>query len=375
MEFSLLPIDCHDRWNAFVAESPLGDVLQTVEWGEVKRPSGWEALHAAVESEGRLTAAALILKRKISPLGPSVFYCPRGPVLDYGDRETLTTLLQGIRRLARRHRAILLKIDPPVESGHEDVVRTLHQEGFRESPDSQGGFGGTQPRSVMKLDLSKSEEELLAAMKPKTRYNLRLAQRKGVEIVEGRSKQDLKVFYDLLLETAVRDRFRVRSYSYFETIWDKLVTTGLATLFMARVPAEDCAGEGESIAGALSFVLGQSGSCGQCWYVYGASSNRHRNVMPNYLIQWHLIQWAKSLGCKVYDFRGVSPQTEGVATEEHLSGLNRFKTGFGARYVEYIGEFDLPLSRIGYPLWTVAKPWAVKLLKKRGDASAPSSEE
>jgi lipid II:glycine glycyltransferase (peptidoglycan interpeptide bridge formation enzyme) len=195
-------------------------------------------------------------------------------------------------------------------------------------------------------------------MKPKTRYNLRLAERKGVQVTDNCTEEDLRTFYDILLETARRDNFMVRSFSYFRLIWQHLVRNDLARLFVARY-------EGEMLAGALAFVLGR-----QCWYVYGASSDRRRNLMPNHLLQWRMIQWAKSQGCEVYDFRGVSPERDGIPLDDHLAGLNRFKSGFGAQYVEYLGEFDLPFRMFWYKLWTVGKPMALKILKKHRSSSS-----
>ncbi|PIU63713.1 MAG: methicillin resistance protein [Armatimonadetes bacterium CG07_land_8_20_14_0_80_59_28] len=360
LRFTILHEDQHDIWNNFISLSPVGDVLQTMEWGEIKRFSGWEPLPVAVVAEEEIRCAALILKRKVTPLGHCIFYCPRGPILGDAQEGCFHVLVEGIRELARTHHAILLKVDPAITAGNEKIERLLKQHGFRVAPDATSGFGGTQPRCVMKLDLSKDEATLLAEMKAKTRYNLRLAERKGVEIIDDCTEDDLQTFYNILLETAQRDRFTVRSYPYFQSLWQNLVGSGLGRLFIARHG-------NETLAGTLAFILGK-----QCWYVYGASSNRHRNLMPNYLIQWRMMQWAKDQGCVVYDFRGVSPEREGVPLDDHLAGLNRFKTGFGAEYVEYIGEFDLPLSRFWYPLWTIGKPIAKKLLQRH---SASNSAE
>ncbi|HHX95677.1 MAG TPA: peptidoglycan bridge formation glycyltransferase FemA/FemB family protein, partial [Clostridia bacterium] len=140
-------------------------------------------------------------------------------------------------------------------------------------------------------------------------------------------------FYDILTVTAERDNFLVRSFEYFETLWDCLVEKGLAKLFMAEY-------EGHYIAGTLAFIFGD-----KAWYMYGASSNEHRNVMPNYLLQWTMIQWAKGKGCSMYDFRGVP----GNLTEDNpLYGLYRFKKGFAAEYVEFLGEYDLVYSPFYY---------------------------
>lgn len=359
MNFKQISAADRERWNDFVGRSPLGDALQSFEWGEVKKPA-WQPLRFAVEENGQIIAAASILKRKLPKVSRCIFYCPRGPILDYDNEALLRFLFDRLREESRTHGAILLKIDPAIRAERQDVVERLKRIGFLPAPDAQGGFGGTQPRCVMPLNIERSEAELLASFHHKWRYNIRLAERKGVTVKSDGTREDVRTFYRILQETAERDGFRVRDLSYFERMWDELAPRGLAKLFLASY-------QGEPIAGAFNLRLGD-----KCWYLYGASSNQHRNVMPNHLVQWTAIRWAKSQGCRVYDFRGVAPQRrESHAADKaqprntHLEGLNRFKAGFGAEYVEYIGEFDLPLSRFWYWLWTVGKPLAVRLLKGR----------
>jgi lipid II:glycine glycyltransferase (peptidoglycan interpeptide bridge formation enzyme) len=146
-------------------------------------------------------------------------------------------------------------------------------------------------------------------------------------------------------------------------MWDLLVEPGYAKLFLAEY-------DGTVVAGALSFIFGD-----KCWYTYGASSNAHRNVMPNHLMQWRMIEWAKESGCSWYDFRGVSPKKDEEAND-HLYGLNRFKEGFGAEFIEYLGEFDLPFSRRWYWAWTTAKPKVSAFLKslRRRDSTSGMPE-
>jgi lipid II:glycine glycyltransferase (peptidoglycan interpeptide bridge formation enzyme) len=345
-----------EAWNAFVAESPTGDLLQSFEGGELKRRSGgWQPIRLAAEHDGRILGAVSILKRRFPRLNKCIFYAPRGPVCDFSDPRAFDALVDAVKARAGREGAILLKIDPPVEVGGPLDAGFLSKAGFVPVPDPQG-FGGIQPRCVMQLDLRPSMDDLLANCKPKWRYNIRLAEKKGVRVRSDCTKDDLRVFYDLLKETAQRDRFLVRGFDYYECMWDILVEAGYARLFLTEY-------EGEPVAGALLFIFGD-----KCWYTYGASSNRHRNVMPNHLMQWRMIEWAKDSGCTVYDFRGVSPRQD-ADEEDNLSGLNRFKAGFGARFVEYIGEFDLPFSGFWYWAWTVGKPRVTALLKslrKRG---------
>jgi lipid II:glycine glycyltransferase (peptidoglycan interpeptide bridge formation enzyme) len=351
------------RWNDFVGRNPYGDVLQAWEWGGVKSAGGdWHpACLAVCDASGAIRAGALLLKRRV-PLVGSFYYAPRGPLFDdWSDSRLLDCLLGGIAARAKDDGAAFLKIDPAVPIEASASLAALRERGFAPPIGSDAqGFGGTQPRTVMVLDIAeKTSEQLLMDCKPQCRRNIRISEKKGVEVILDTTREHLKPFYELLRVTAERDGFRVRGLSYYETLWDQLVMNGLGKLALTRY-------EDQYLSGALCFVIGD-----KCWYVYGASSNEHRNVMPNYGMQWSLIEWAKAQGCSLYDFRGVSPRRrqEGeeaseVEKEDHLQGLNRFKEGFGARYVEYIGELDLVYNKAAYWLWTSAKPTAQQILRK-----------
>ncbi|NLC56958.1 MAG: peptidoglycan bridge formation glycyltransferase FemA/FemB family protein [Armatimonadetes bacterium] len=341
-----------EAWNDFVAAAPTGDLLQSWEWGELKARGAWQPLRLALHEEGRIVAAAALLKRRLPLPGASILYAPRGPVLDFSRPELIHHLALALRQIGRREGALLVKIDPPVEQ--PEVAECLLAAGFVRAGQGSGegqGFGGEQPRCVMKLDLAPSLDELLKQCKEKTRYNIRLAGRKGVTVRVGETLEDMRTFYDLLQITAERDGFLIRAFDYYRDTWEILVGRGRARLFLAEY-------QGQALAGAITYLFGD-----KAWYTYGASSNEHRNVMPNYLMQWEMIRWAKECGCTLYDFRGVS-QSNAPDANDHLSGLNRFKAGFNARFVEYIGEFDLPLSSAGYWVWRYGKPRAQAALKR-----------
>ena len=400
-------------WNNFVAASPFGDAMQCLEWGEVKRPD-WQPIPFAVETADGFTATALVLKRKL-PLGRSIFYVPRGPILDWNDREAARQIVKKLRVAARAHRAILIKIDPAVptstrfESG--ELAETLSELGFVPSADATSGFGGTQPRCVMKLDIAGSEDEVQARFHAKWRYNIRVAKKKGVTVKSDCTREDIAIFHKLYATTAQRDGFTGRPLSYFEKMLDVLEPQGLAKLFLTYL-------NDTPLSGAICFLLPP-----QCWYVYGASSNEHRNVMPNHAMQWAMMQWARENACTIYDFRGVADeakvskdakvesstrsdesaatppssllplekgkgdQTQNVDAKaeeksnekssdksaDHLLGLNRFKAGFGAELVDYIGEFDLVLDPRFYWMWTNFKPKVVAILKRRGKSAVTKS--
>lgn len=328
-----------EKFNSFIAQHAKGHVLQTWEWGEIKSRTGWKPWRLLLEQDGEYVAAVSILERRLPVIGAPIFYASRGPVVDWQNQELFNAVLAEIKLLAAQRGAIFLKLDPDISSTAPGLESYLRSAGFR-SAETGKGFEGVQPKYVFRLDISPDEETLLNQMQQKTRYNIRLAQKKGVQIRRG-TRADLPEFYRVLKETTERDRFLVRAYSYFEDLYDTLVPAGLGELFIAEY-------EGQVVAGTLAFVIGD-----KAWYIYGASSNAHRNVMPNYLIQWEMIRWAKSLGCTLYDFRGVP----GHLTEDNpLYGLYRFKKGFNGEYTEFIGEWDLVYRPFSYFLWNTLEP-------------------
>lgn len=338
-----------EYYNKFVAHAPKGHILQSYEWGEIKGRGEWQPLRLLVEDEKGVPQAALsILKRRIPGLGRSIFYAPRGPVGDVTNRELIDYLLGEVKKLARRHKALFLKIDPDIPVEDREFGEYLKSRGFVRA-DKGEGFEGVQPRFVFRLDLTPGEDELFNRFHPKTRYNIRLAERKGVRILDNCGKEELPAFYKLLKETTERDRFLVRPYGYFVDLWDYLAPAGYLCLFMAYY-------EDRPIAGTLAFLFGK-----KAWYIYGASSNADRNVMPNYLLQWTMIKWALENGCDMYDFRGVPGDLD---ENNPLYGLYRFKKGFNGEYTEFIGEYDLVFSPLLYKMWNTLEPVYQKNIRR-----------
>jgi lipid II:glycine glycyltransferase (peptidoglycan interpeptide bridge formation enzyme) len=340
------------RFDAAVAASPLADPMQSWAWGEVKRTSGWRPHRILVTDGERVRAACSVLS--VTPMGgvPPLLYAPRGPVLDYADADALRALLARIRDIAGG--AFMFKCDPPVS---REEARVLATAGLRHAP--SGAFGGVQPVAVMVLDIEKDEDEIFAGFKNKWRYNVRLSERKGVKVREG-AREDIAAFHRLYVETARRDGFVPRARTYFETLWGELEPHGMFKMFLGEF-------EGRLVSAIIVLCMGA-----RAIYVYGASSSADRNVMPNHLVQWTAIRWARAAGYRVYDFRGVSPVRDGEPVEPHIAGLNRFKEGFGARYVEYAGPYDLVLRPGWYALWRYAAPAAISLRAKlRGGGGEP----
>ena len=321
------------EYEAFVQSHPKGNFAQSFLWGKQKPMWRWQAV-AVRGSDGKIKGTLALMTRPVPVIGRTLMYGCRGPVCDLDDRETLAELIEGAKALAKENRAYVIKIDPDVPSSNTQFAGLLHELGFR---GKEGGknFEAIQPRYVFRLNVEgKTEDELLAGFHQKWRYNIRLAERKGVT-VRVCGKEMVPAFSELMLTTGVRDGFVTRKPEYFAAMLDNLGEH--CRLYMAFDPA------GTPIAGTLAIHYGD-----KVWYLYGASSNEHRNLMPNYLLQWRMIQWAVETGCRVYDFRGVSGD---VSEDNPLYGLYRFKQGFGGEFTEFIGELDLVLSPVVY--WCV----------------------
>ena len=334
------------EYEAFVQSHPKGNFAQSYLWGKQKPMWQWDAIAVRGE-DGAIRGSLAVMTRKVPGIGRTLMYGCRGPVCDLDDRETFSQLLDGARALAKKYKSYVIKIDPDVPSSNTAFSSMLQSFGFRAK---EGGknFEAIQPRYVFRLNVEgKTEEELLANFHQKWRYNIRLAERKGVT-VRVCGKEMVPAFSDLMLTTGVRNGFVTRKPEYFAAMLDNLGEH--ARLYMAFDPNDT------PIAGTLAIHYGD-----KVWYLYGASSNEHRNLMPNYLLQWRMIQWAIETNCRIYDFRGVSGD---VSEDNPLYGLFRFKQGFGGDFTEFVGEMDLVLSPVIY--WAVEHGTSVfKELRKQ----------
>lgn len=312
-----------EKYRSFLQSHPKGHFMQSPEWAEVK--SNWKNEVIIIEDgNGNIKGSMSVLIRKIPFLNYTIMYSPRGPVCDIHDFNTMKALVDSAKQLAKKYKGYVLKIDPDIEREDEEFEKIISKLGFKVKNTSKN-FEGIQPRFVFRLDIKdKTEEQLMEAFHHKTRYNIRLAARKGVEVKIG-ERDDLPEFHKIMVETGVRDEFVIRSLEYFEKMYDCLAPEHLR-LYLAYY-------EGKLIAGTIAILYGN-----KVWYLYGASSNDYRNVMPNYLLQWEMIKWALENGCDIYDFRGVSGDLD---ENNPLYGLYKFKKGFSGKFTEFIGELDL----------------------------------
>ena len=332
-------------WDELVAATPGGHVLQSWAWGELKARFGWCVQRVAVDG-----ALAQVLFRSLPGGLGTIAYVPKGPLVDYGDAVTFRALLDAIRPLARKERALCLKIEP----NHEEdpsLTEQLRALGFRPSPQV------IQPRRTILVDLAPDSEELLRRMKQKTRYNVRLAARKGVTVRPG-SEADLASFYRLMETTAQRDGFGIHTQAYYEAAHQLFVQAGQGLFLLAEY-------EDQLLAGLVALGTGGGTAC----YMYGASSDEHRNLMPTYLLQWEAMLWAREQGFRDYDLWGVPDEDEATLEagftqrSDGLWGVYRFKRGFGGRLVRTAGAWDLAYAPLRYWLYSMAVAW-----RNRGQA-------
>ena len=251
------------------------------------------------------------------------------------DTSGMFALTDGIKELSKKYNAIVYKAEPDILSSDEEYRKIVTNLGYRIKDNAKNFREEIQPRYVFRLDIKgKTEDEIFAEFHSKTRYNVRLATRKGVVVKEG-TREDLKEFHKIMVETGARDGFIIRPLSYFEKMYDELAPNHMK-LLMAYY-------EGKPISGVIPIFYGN-----KTWYLYGASSNEHRNLMPNYLLQWEMIKMAIARHDDIYDFRGVVGNVEKTHPQY---GLYRFKQGFGADLIEWIGEIYMPFKPITYKLY------------------------
>ena len=308
-EFEIVEIRERDAWNAALAQAPQADLLQSWEWGEFKRhTSGWVPLRLVARRGDDALAGAQVLYRRI--MGAPSLYAPRGPW--WRDDDALARLISDLhRRLG--FRAPFLRVDPPVAD-----AKPLTVLGFRLAPRQ------IQPRATIVVDLSRDPDQIMGAFDRQVRYNARLAERKGVEVIQGGAEL-VPEFWKLLEETATRKGFTERGLSYFERLVRDFGDD--APVFHARY-------EGQLVYAALMVKFGNT-----AYYLYGASGG-DRSVKPSELVQYRAMLWAKERGATRYDMWGIPAH---VTEDNPLYGVYRFKSGFGGVEEHYAGALDLPL--------------------------------
>lgn len=321
------------EWNSFVSNCPQGHLRQSFEWGEVRKTDGWQPIRLAIEKDGEICSGISILKKEIPFSGISIFYAPRGPVLDYSDKELFDFLIKEVTKLANEHKAIFMRIDPDVINDNEKVRNYLYEKGFMDLKWEWSYWNA--PRLVMRINLQCTEEEILNSMRKKTRQHINTLQKKDIVIESDNDKNKLNEFYELMLKLGKRKQFNVRAYDYYEKLWDEFVQNNRGKIFLAKY-------KGKTIAGILSVIFGN-----KSWYMHGASSDAHQNLFPNEALHWEMCKWAKAKNCIWYDLGGTGTAYPPMPGGDGYS-LYHFKKGLGAELFFLIGYFDMVFQPAKY---------------------------
>jgi peptidoglycan pentaglycine glycine transferase (the first glycine) len=373
-----------NNWNQIISQLPNPHFLQTYEWGQVKAKYGWQPIYLVWDEEGKMKeersnlssfvfpikAACLVLKRTVLNRGfaarLSILYAPKGPLMDWTNESLRKRVLDDLQSFVKKQGAIFLKIDPDVvlgrgvpqgedevgENSGQAVRSDLRRRGWVESSDQ------IQFRNTVIVDLSASEEDILMRMKQKTRYNIRLAQKKGVAVRVGKS-EDLGMLYRMYAETSVRDGFVIRDEEYYMTVW-KLFMQERSSTFDLRPSTIPLIAEvdGEPVAAIFLFMF-----AGRAYYVYGMSRSVHREKMPTYLLQWEAMKFAKARGCLTYDLWGAPDVFD---ENDSLWGVYRFKEGLGGEVVRTLGAYDFAPNKFWYAMYSDVMPRVLDFMRSRG---------
>jgi len=305
-------------WDAFILRHPNTHILQSSHWGEFKSHYGWNPMYVLADDSG-----AQVLFRQL-PLGYTIAYIPKGPI-----GENWHSILETSLDLCRKQKTIVLYVEPDCwEDEHR--INLAEIKGFTPSNIS------IQPRRTIIISLKGTEESWLQRMKQKTRYNIRLAEKKGIVVEQSK---DIGIFNQLIKKTSERDEFNIHEPQYYERVFRIFTEMNQCELLVAYY-------ENIPLAALIIFYSGT-----RAWYFYGASNNKEKNRMPTYLLQWQAIRNAAARGCEIYDLWGI-PDDDIQYLEKNFSsrsdglwGVYRFKRGFGGEIKRTAGVFQYIFDR------------------------------
>lgn len=327
------------EYEQFIENNYMCNFTQSLKWNNIK--TFWQNSQIIIKKNNEIKLAANILIRKI-PFFGTLMYVPRGPIGNITDIELLTELTTKLKALAKEYKAFVILMEPDIDINNKEFLKIIKNLGYQVNSQSKNFNQEIQARHNLRLNLKNhSETEIFNNFSSKTRYNIRLAKKKGVEIKEM-GIEGLKEFYNLLTITANRDNFLIRPITYYEKLMTNFKGITILLAYYNNNP----------IAGIMPLTYGT-----KTWYLYGASSNSYRNLMPNYLLQWEAIKRAIKSNSEIYDFKGFSYK------KHEPDGLYRFKKGFGPELVELIGEVTLELKPFRYCLFKSSKYLFCKIRK------------
>ncbi len=318
-----------DTWNEFLEKNESGHLFQTFEWGEFKKTQAWKSRRIMLkESEtGEIRAVLAILEKRVPLLGLKVWYLPRGPVLDFQNRELLEQILEFLIDLARKNKVMAVKISPEVILSEKTkwILGLLKDKGFKETKHYE------LHKCTIRLDLTDDIGKIYSGFKKNTRWEIRKAQKDGVLVKRGEDEKDVKIFYQLYSQAMGKDRL---PYSYFKNLWETFKEDTLSLIaFWQGIPV--------SAVFVSSFNK-------RAMYLFGGTNRKKPTHYASQLLQWEAIKWAKNQGIEVYDFQGIPCSKP---KNPHEKGVLQFKDGFSGEAKELVGEFDCAFFPILYQIF------------------------
>jgi lipid II:glycine glycyltransferase (peptidoglycan interpeptide bridge formation enzyme) len=346
-----MPLLSASEWNAFLVDFPEAHILQTTPWGELKAAFGWEVKRVVAAGDTPAAGAQVLFKKL--PLGFELGYIPKGPLPAAPDCDSAGLMMNSWRvlwseidRICRDRQTVFLKVE--LDTLDPSWINPLILPHFKPS------LHAIQPCRTLIVDLRGDEQELLARMKQKTRYNVRLALKRGVIV---RPSSDIELFYRMMQETGEREHFGVHTLAYYHRVYNLFHPRGECELLLAEY-------EQLPLAALMVFSRGR-----RAWYFFGASAAAYREYMPTYLLQWEAMRWARAQGCTEYDLWGV-PDTDEETLEAQFSGRSdglwgvyRFKRGFGGQLRRAPDSMDRVYRPFFYRLY---QWWASRRQAEKG---------
>jgi len=321
---NLIKLDTKEEINSFLSSREHSPFLESFEWGELQEEYGYDIFRYGIKENEKIVGAATLIKKSLA-LNLNYFYIPRGPVIS--NQSIFDFFINEIKTIANKEKCIFLRIEPEfkIEFSKYKIVQSLD----------------IQPSKTLVMNLTKTENQLLEIMHQKTRYNIKLAEKRGVNIYEA-NINNFEKFWELAEKTSNRDNFRLHNKEYYRKMLLKVNNVKyfkkdelIIKLFFSEY-------NNKNISANIVSFFGDTVT-----YLHGASDNQYREVMAPYALQWHVIKLAKSLGYKYYDFYGID--------ENKWPGVTRFKSGFGGEELNYEGTFDLILNKNYYNIYRILR--------------------
>lgn len=333
------------KYTKFIESRYNTSFMQDPSWAKVK--DNWKHFYVYLEDNGNIIIGMTVLIQSINKINQSIMYCPRGPIGKINDEEVINKLLNELKPLIKEYNVFMLKCDPNIPY-NEATRNSFRKVGFKISKKHPKRSEVVQPMYYMILNLNnKTEEEVLESFSQKTRYNIRLSYKKEIKVTYSNTEESLKIFYELFKITTERDKFPSKSFEYFKKILQNFDKNHIR-IYTAWY-------EDKPLASAITIKYSN-----EVFYLYGASSNENRNLMPTYALQWEMIKWGIENKCKTYNFGGL-------ASDDRTTGLYKFKEGFCRNngMTEYVGEFTKVYNKFYYLLYEIVYPQLVKINSKK----------